>query len=94
MPKKAHFGAFLRVFSRCLCGVVYFLNDPCFSRCLPKLKKCFLCGRSHTSATLIVHRSVARLVTPPYPSLVVLTAMSVGDLTMVPLSPWWPMVAD
>jgi hypothetical protein len=45
---------------------------------------CFLRGRSHTLATLIVHRSVARLVTPPNPSLATPTATSVSDFTMAP----------
>jgi hypothetical protein len=39
-----------------------------------------------TSVVLIVHHSMVRSVTPPHPSLVALSATSMGDLTMAPLS--------
>jgi hypothetical protein len=53
---------------------------------------CFLHGRSRTSATPIVRRSVACPVTSPHPFLVVLSATSVGDLTLVPPNSLRPMV--
>jgi hypothetical protein len=46
----------------------------------PELKKWFVCGRSHTSAT------PAHLVTPPHLSLVAPSAASTGDLTTLILS--------
>jgi hypothetical protein len=51
----------------------------------PKLKNWFVCDKSHSSASLITHQSVACLVTPQHPSLVSPSVVSAGDLTMVAL---------
>jgi hypothetical protein len=48
----------------------------------PNFKRRCWGGRCHTSPTLIIHWSIARLATSPCPPLVALSATSVGDLAV------------
>jgi hypothetical protein len=53
---------------------------------IPELKRWSLGGRSSTSTTSIIHRSIACPVTPPHLPMPTLSVATAGDLTLVPSS--------
>jgi hypothetical protein len=53
-------------------------------------KRSFLGSRSHTSVTLIICRPAACSTTPPHSTLVLSSAASAGNPSMVPPSSLWP----
>jgi hypothetical protein len=59
---------------------------------VPELKGEFLGGRSHSSATMIIHQSAMGPVTPPDPTLAVPLAVSTDHHINVPLSSLRPAV--
>jgi hypothetical protein len=84
---KARLGGFLRVSSWCVCVLSFVAcvasASPIF---VPELKGEFLGGRSHSSATMIIHQSAMGPVTPPDPTLAVPLAVSTDHHINVPLS--------